>query len=94
MLILAMGKLHQTGITDPERRTEIANAKTRELGIKVLSRTGVVGRYDFVTMMDVPSLEAATEFAHFFRTQGFGDPEIMPITEHIPGEPRHPALGQ
>lgn len=90
MLILAMGKLHTTGITDPDERTRLANAKCRELGIKVLHRTGVVGRYDFVTMMDVPSVDAAAEFAQYFRSQDFGDPEIMVVTQHIPGEPPEP----
>ncbi|GCE44234.1 hypothetical protein Rhow_008532 [Rhodococcus wratislaviensis] len=86
MLVVAMGKLFDAGLNEPTRREELSFAKTRELGITVLSRTGTVGRYDFITMMDVPSLEAAAEFAHFFRTEGFGDPEVMPVYRHVPAE--------
>lgn len=90
MLVMAMGKLLDKGLTDPSTREAKSFAKTRELGITVLSRTGVVGRYDFVTMMDVPSVEVAVEFSHFFRTEGFGDPEIMVVTRHLEGEPEQP----
>ncbi|MGQ4619415.1 hypothetical protein [Nocardia sp. R7R-8] len=89
---MAMGTLFDGGLNDPSRREERSFAKTRELGITVLSRTGVAGRYDFVTLMDVPSIDAAVEFAHFFRTEGFGNPEIMVVTKHIEGEPS-PATG-
>lgn len=94
MLVMAMGRLLNDGLSDPARREEKSFAKTRELGITVLSRTGLSGRYDFVTMMDVPSIDAAVEFAHFFRTEGFGDPEIMVVTKHIPEEAAPDAVAQ
>ncbi len=59
-------------------RVHKAEAKLKELGIKLHSIHYTQGRYDFVDVVDAPSPEAMLSFSIWYAGQGFGRLESLP----------------
>jgi len=59
-------------------RVHKAEAKLKELGIKVDSIHYTQGRYDFVDLVDAPTPEAMLSFSVWYANQGFGRLESLP----------------
>jgi uncharacterized protein with GYD domain len=75
------------GVLDPAwagkhtDRVHKAEAKLKELGMKVESIHYTQGRYDFVDVVDTPGPEAMLSFSVWYATQGFGRLESLPAFE-------------
>lgn len=55
-----------------EERGRRAFAKCKALGIAVLGNYFTQGQFDFVTIIDAPSPEAASAFSIWYMKEGFG----------------------
>lgn len=58
-------------------RGKRAYAKCKTLGIAVIGNYFTQGRFDFVTIIDAPSPEAASAFSIWYMKQGFGRVETL-----------------
>ena len=59
-------------------RVKKAEAKLKELGIKLDSIHYTQGRVDFVDVVDAPDPEAMLSFSVWYASQGFGRLESLP----------------
>jgi uncharacterized protein with GYD domain len=59
-------------------RVKRAEAKLRELGIKLESIHYTQGQFDFVDVVDAPDPEAMLSFSVWYASQGFGRIESLP----------------
>ena len=79
MQFMMIGKLAGRGITSPRERTERCNDKIATLDIRLVQRMLTAGSYDFCTLLDAPSLAAATTFNLWWIGQGFGQAEMLQV---------------
>ena len=70
MKFMMVGKLGGVGITRAAERTAKCNEKIGTLGIQLLQRYLTAGAYDFCTLIEAPSLVAATAFNLWWVGQG------------------------
>lgn len=81
MRFFMIGNAREGAVVDPPRRVELTYAKANELGIAVLNRCRTIGHYDFCSLIEAPSAEAAAAFTLWYRGQNFGDCELLTVLE-------------
>ena len=81
MKYVMLGVLDAAWAGKHTERVHKAEAKLKELGVKVESIHYTQGRYDFVDVVDAPGPEAMLSFSVWYATQGFGRLESLPAFE-------------
>jgi uncharacterized protein with GYD domain len=81
MKYVMLGTLDPTWAGKQADRVKKAEAKLKELSIKVESIRYTQGRYDFVDLVDAPDPEAMLSFSVWYCNQGFGRLESLPAFE-------------
>jgi uncharacterized protein with GYD domain len=81
MKYVVLGVLDAAWAGKHTERVHKAEAKLKELGIKVESIHYTQGRYDFVDVVDAPGPETMLSFSVWYATQGFGRLESLPAFE-------------
>ncbi len=81
MKYVMLGTLDPTWAGKQADRVKKAEAKLKELSIKVESTRYTQGRYDFVDLVDAPDPEAMLSFSVWYCNQGFGRLESLPAFE-------------
>jgi uncharacterized protein with GYD domain len=81
MKYVVLGVLDAAWAGKHTERVHKAEAKLKELGIKVESIHYTQGRYDFVDVGDAPGPETMLSFSVWYATQGFGRLESLPAFE-------------
>ena len=81
MKYVMLGVLDAAWAGKHTERVQKAEAKLKELGIKVESIHYTQGRYDFVDVVEAPGPEAMLSFSVWYATQGFGRLESLPAFE-------------
>ena len=78
MKYVILGELDATWAGKHAERVRKAEAKLKELAIKVESVHYTQGRYDFVDVVDAPDPEAMLTFSVWYAGQGFGRVQSLP----------------
>ncbi|MCF3946674.1 GYD domain-containing protein [Acidiphilium sp. AL] len=81
MKYVLLGRLDAAWAGKQADRLKKAEAKLKELGIKLESIHYTQGKYDFVDVVDVPDAEAMLSFSVWYAGQGFGRIESLPAFE-------------
>ena len=76
MLTTLTEKGRKTVKEDPERIKEV-NKEVEAMGIKILSQYAVLGPYDFVNILESPSIEAVSRVAIELGARGALQPMTM-----------------
>jgi uncharacterized protein with GYD domain len=78
MKYVILGMLDAAWAGNHADRVKKAEAKLKELGIKLNSIHYTQGRVDFVDVVDAPDPEAMLSFSVWYASQGFGRLESLP----------------
>jgi uncharacterized protein with GYD domain len=78
MKYIVLGTLEAAWAGKQSERITKAQAKLKELGIKLESIHYTQGFYDFVDVMDAPTPEAMLSFSVWYVSQGFGRIQSLP----------------
>ena len=77
MKFVLLGSISKEWATKHARRTALARAKAKQLGIKIESVYYTQGAYDFVDIADAPSAEAMLAFSVWYANKGLGRMQTM-----------------
>src|SRR5215470_13893847 len=78
MKYVMLGVLNPAWAGKHADRVKPAEAKLKELGIKIESIHYTQGQFDFVDVVDAPDAEAMLSFSVWYAIQGFGRIESLP----------------
>ncbi len=78
MKFVLLGSISKEWAAKHARRTGLARAKARQLGIKIDTVYYTQGKYDFVDVADAPNAEAVLAFSIWYATKGLGRMQTMP----------------
>ncbi len=78
MKYVLLGTLDAAWAGKQADRVKKAEAKLKELGIKIDGIHYTQGRFDFVDLLDAPDAEAMLSFSIWYAAQGFGRLESLP----------------
>lgn len=81
MKYVMLGKLDAAWAGKHAERVRKAEAKLKDLAIKLESIYYTQGRYDFVDVVDAPDPEAMLTFSVWYTGQGFGRVQSLPAFE-------------
>ena len=81
MKYVMLGNLDPAWAGKHSDRVKKAEAKLKELAIKVESIHYTQGQYDFIDVVDSPDPEAMLSFSVWYASQGFGRLESLPAFE-------------
>jgi uncharacterized protein with GYD domain len=81
MKYVMLGRLDAAWAGKHADRVRKAEAKLKELAIKLESIHYTQGRYDFVDVVDAPNPEAVLSFSVWYASQGFGRVQSLPAFE-------------
>ncbi len=81
MKYVLLGTLDAAWAGKQTDRVKKAEAKLKELGIKLDTIHYTQGRFDFVDVVDAPDPEAMLSFSVWYAAQGFGRLESLPAFE-------------
>jgi uncharacterized protein with GYD domain len=78
MKYVMLGTLEAAWVGKHDERVKKAQAKLKELGIKLDSVHYTQGPYDFVDLVDAPNPEAMLSFSIWYVNQGLGRIQSLP----------------
>ena len=78
MKFVLLGSISKEWAAKQSRRTALARAKAKQLGIKIESVYYTQGEYDFVDVADAPSPEAMLAFSIGYANKCLGRMKTMP----------------
>lgn len=78
MKYVVLGSISADWAAKQDRRTKLARAMAKRLGIKIESVNYTQGDYDFVDIVDAPSAEAMLAFSVWYANRGLGRMRSMP----------------
>lgn len=78
MKFVLLGSISKEWAAKQARRTALARAKAKQLGIKIESVYYTQGEYDFVDVADAPTAEAMLAFSVWYANKGLGRMKTMP----------------
>ncbi len=78
MRYVLLGNLEAAWAGKHKERVSKAEAKLKELGIKLESVCYTQGPYDFVDLVEAPTAEAMLSFSVWYASQGLGRIQSLP----------------
>ena len=78
MKFVLLGSISKEWAAKHARRTALARAKARQLGIKIESVYYTQGEHDFVDVAEAPTAEAMLAFSIWYANKGLGRMTTMP----------------
>jgi uncharacterized protein with GYD domain len=83
MRYVLLGNLQSAWAGKHRERVNKAEAKLKELGIRLESICYTQGPYDFVDLVDAPNAEAMLSFSVWYASQGMGHIQSLPAFDPI-----------